>query len=373
MQPQETSFKFLRSPLLFWVAFVLLLGWFLSEVSGILLPFVLGMLLAYCFDPIADRLERAGFSRTAATALLTVLLFTTIIAMLVWLMPILARQLAGLVSIIPEVIGKVENVADDLMHRFAGGVPVLEEAANGDGLRAAIKTLSDDVMGSPGELVQKIMASGGAILNTLSLLFITPIVSFYALRDWDKMKEKVDGLLPCDYAPTIREQAQEIDRTLAGFLRGQVNVMLILAVYYCIVLTVVGVPFSIVIGILSAVLIIVPYVGTFVSMALGLGAVWIGEGFGTTLYITLGIYMVGQVLESQILTPKIVGDKVGLHPLWMLFAMLSGAALFGFVGVLLAVPVAAVLGVLVRFALGHYKASAYYLGRASTAEPTVLL
>jgi len=362
MEPAPTSSGFWRSPLLFWLVFVLIIGFFLGAVSEILLPFVLGLLLAYCFDPLADTLERNGFSRTGATALITLLLFTSIIAMLVWLVPMLASQLAGLVGIVPEAIAKAQDVIDDLMHSVAGSVPALEEAANGEGFRTAMQNLSQEVMGSPAELMQKVLASGGAILNTLSLLFITPIVSFYSLRDWDHMVAKVNGLLPCDYAGTIRAQAKEIDRTLAGFLRGQLNVMLILAVYYCIALTVVGVPFGIVIGLLSALLIIVPYVGTMVSMLLGLASVWIADGMGTTLYITLGIYLVGQVIEQQVLTPKIVGDQVGLHPLWMLFAMLAGAALFGFAGVLLAVPVAAVLGVLVRFAIGRYKESPYFLG-----------
>lgn len=353
----------LRSPLIFWLVVVLALGVFLDAVSTILLPFVLGMLLAYLFDPVADKLEKNGFSRTGATALIVVVLFTLIIAMLIWLVPMVARQLAGLVALVPEAITKVQAIADDALHRFAGGVPALEEAASGEGLHKAIASLSKDIMASSGVLLQKVLASSGAILNTLSLLFITPIVSFYSLRDWDKMTHTIDSLLPCDYAETIRTQWRECDRMLAGFLRGQLNVMLVLAVYYCVTLTLAGVPFSIVIGLLSALLIIVPYVGTMVSMVLGLGSVWIDAGLGTTLYITLGIFMVGQVLESQVLTPKIVGDSVGLHPLWMLFALLAGAALFGFVGVLLAVPVAAVLGVLVRFAVTRYRASPYFLGQ----------
>ncbi len=356
---------FLRSPLIFWGVVIALFVTFLVLVSNILLPFVLGMLLAYLFDPLADRLERAGFSRTVATGIITVLLFTTIIGGLIWLMPVLVKQFAGLLVMLPDAFDDLDHFVRDKLYPLVGKIPGMEAAANGGGFRETMHNVSQELIGSPGDLMKRVLASGAALLNVLSLLFITPIVSFYCLRDWDRMVEKIDNLLPRDYVHTVRQQARAIDDTLAGFLRGQLNVMVILAVYYCLTLSLAGVPFAVIIGLLSALLIIIPYVGTIVSMALGIGVVWADAGIGVQLYATIAIFLVGQALESQVLTPKIVGDKVGLHPLWMLFAMLAGAALFGFVGVLLAVPVAAILGVLVRFALSTYRESAYYCGNGT--------
>lgn len=371
MQPDERFVvadvpALLKSPALFWTAIIALLITFLVLVSNVLLPFVLGTLLAYLFDPVADRFERLGISRAIATAIITILLFATIIGGLVWILPVLAKQLAGLLVLLPDAFERFDRLVRDVATPIAGAIPGLEKAANPSGFRETMHAVSQELLGSPGDLVKHIVASGAAIFNTLSLLFITPIVSFYFLLDWDRMVAKIDSLLPRDYASTVKEQAEAIDRTLSGFLRGQLNVMLVLAIYYCIAFSVAGTPFSIIIGIIAAVSIIVPYVGTIVSMALGLGVVWVQIGIGTELYVTLGIFLVGQMLESQILTPKVVGSSIGLHPLWMLFAMLSGAALFGFLGVLLAVPVAAVIGVLVRFAIGRYKQSGYYNGNGPT-------
>lgn len=358
--------SFLRSPALFWAVVIGLFVTILVLVSEILLPFVLGMLLAYLFDPVADRLERARLSRTTATAIITLVLFTSIIGGVIWLMPVLVKQLAGLLVLLPDTFERMDSLVRQVAAPIAGVIPGMEHAADHASFRETMQHVSKELIGSPGDLVKHVVASGAAIFNTLSLLFITPIVSFYCLRDWDIMVARLDSLLPRDYAGTIREQAAAIDDTLAGFLRGQLNVMLVLAVYYCVALSVAGVPFAIIIGLLSAFFIIIPYVGTLVSMALGLGVVWVQLGIGMELYITLGIFLVGQVLEQQVLTPKIVGEKVGLHPLWMLFGMLSGAVLFGFVGVLLAVPLAAVIGVLVRFAISRYKQSAYYNGNGPT-------
>ncbi len=353
----------LRSSAVFWGVLIIGFALFLGQVAQILLPFVLGMLLAYLFDPLADRLERAKFSRTAATALITVLLFASIIGMLLWILPLLIKQFAGLVSALPDTFDHVDLMVRKSANSLLGVIPGVEMDTSATLFRETMYQVSQDLIGSPADLAKKVVASSGAILNVLSLLFITPIVSFYCLRDWDKMVAKVDSLLPRDYVQTVRTQIAAIDDTLAGFLRGQFNVMLILAVYYCIALSIASVPFAIVIGLLSAVFIIIPYVGTVLTMGLGLGIVWADSGLGVTMYATIGIFLVGQVMEQQFLTPKIVGEKVGLHPLWMLFAMLSGAALFGFVGVLLAVPIAAVIGVLVRFALSNYMQSPYYNGQ----------
>jgi predicted PurR-regulated permease PerM len=360
----ESSPSLLRSPAVFWLIVVVLLFLFIAQVSSVLLPFVLGMLLAYLCDPFADRLEKVGCSRAIATAIITVVLFTILIGGAVWLFPLLVKQLAGLVMLLPSAFEHLWALLHEAVTPVKRFLPQIAEATGRGHLYEALQEVSQEVIGSGGDIIKRIIASSAALLNLLSLLFITPIVSFYCLRDWDQMVAHIDALLPRDYANTLRTQAKAIDDTLSGFLRGQFNVMVILAVYYCTAFTIAGVPFGFVLGLITALLIIVPYVGTLVSLALTLGVVLVDSGMGTLFYTTLGIFAVGQISEQQVLTPKIVGEQIGLHPLWMLFAMLSGAALFGFVGVLIAVPAAAVLGVLVRFGVTHYQQSAYYQGNA---------
>lgn len=360
----QHSPSFWRTQGFFWLLLLCLLIVFLGAVSSILLPFVLGMIIAYCFDPFADRLERAGLSRNSATALITGVIFSVIALGLIWLLPLLAKQLIGLIALLPEAISHLEHYAQQLgKHYFGlenGAFPVLGElTAHPDSKESALK-LSQHLFGTGQLLVKEILSSGAAVLNMLSLLFITPIVSFYALRDWDKMVAHLDRLIPRAYQQVVREQCQAIDRTLSGFLRGQLNVMLILMVYYSLLLSIIGIPFALVISVITGLFIIIPYIGTILSVGLAVAAALVDTGIGTEIYLVLLTFFLGHLLEQQFLTPRIVGGEVGLSPLWMVFAMLSGAALFGFVGMLIAVPAAAVIGVFVRFAITIYLQSGYY-------------
>jgi predicted PurR-regulated permease PerM len=194
------------------------------------------------------------------------------------------------------------------------------------------------------------------------LLVITPIVSFFLLRDWDRITAKIDGYLPKRYAPTIREQLKRIDQTLAGYIRGQVHVMLVLGVFYAVGLSIIGLDFAILVGMAGGILVILPYLGVVIAGALSVGIAYVQFHDWQPVAMVAGFFVIGQMIEGYVLTPKLVGDRVGLHPLWLIFGMLAGAALFGFVGVLLAIPVSAVLGVLVRFALQQYLESDYYNG-----------
>ena len=204
------------------------------------------------------------------------------------------------------------------------------------------------------------LSSGVAFINIISLILITPIVAFYLLRDWDKVVAHIDALLPRKRAETIRQQLVIIDNTLAGFVRGQLNVCILLGIYYAIFLTILGLNFGFVIGLATGFLVIFPYVGLLVGMAAGITVAFFQFGEMSQVLMVLGVFISGQVIEGNFVTPKLVGDKVGLHPVWIIFAMLAGGALFGFVGVLLAVPMAAVIGVLIRFGLGEYQKSSYF-------------
>lgn len=364
----SSNTPFWRSPLLFWAAVLLVAIWFLGAVSSILLPFVLGMIIAYCFDPLADRLERMGLSRTSASAMITGAIFSILVLALIWLLPLLIKQLIGLMSLLPQALSHIEHYAGLLSSRYLDShdSPIAGITSSDDIKESAFK-LSDRIFGSGAVLIKEIVSSGAAFLNIMSLLFITPIVSFYALRDWDNMIAHLDTLIPLAHRETVRTQCRAIDKTLSGFLRGQLNVMLILMGYYCVVLSLIGIPFSLIIGVITGLLIVVPYIGTVVSLGLAVASALVDSGVETELYLVLGAFLFGHLSEQQFLTPKVIGDEVGLSPLWMLFAMLSGAALFGFVGMLIAVPAAAVLGVVVRFAIEQYRKSTYYNGKVVPA------
>jgi predicted PurR-regulated permease PerM len=340
---------------LFWLTLVTLFILFLQMMRPILLPFVVGMGMAYLFDPIADRLQRLGLARSLAAALITLTFFIALAMLMVWVGPLLYRQFAALLESLPNIMASLRDLIE---HQLAPVLHRLEVLNGGDAIPP--EQLTAKAVTAASALLQRLMVSGGALLNLLSLLFITPIVCFYLLRDWDKIVASVDRLLPRAHAPVIREQCRIIDDTLAGYLRGQVTVMLILAIYYAVTLGIIGVNFSLVIALITAISIIIPYVGTLISFSLALGVTYLGFGLEWQFWAVAAVYVAGQVMEQQFLTPNIVGRSVGLHPLWMLFGMLAGAVTMGFVGILLAVPITAVIGVLVRFFIGRYLASPLY-------------
>lgn len=342
----------------FWLigltVFVLLL-YLLREV---LLPFVAGMAIAYFLDPLADRLERAGLSRTMATSVITAAFFVVVVLAFVLLFPVVEGQVTAFVHRVPgylDALGeRIEPLVAELKRKLsAGDIEKLRSSA-GEYAGTAVAWVVD--------FLKRLLTGGLVVLNLLSLLFITPIVTFYLLRDWDVMLARVDGWLPREHAVTIRAQAKEINRTLAGFIRGQALVCLILGAFYGLGLTAVGLDLGLIIGLVSGLVSFIPYLGTISGFVVGVGLA-LAQSPGWELpALVAGVFLAGQLLEGNFLTPKLVGDKVGLHPVWIMFALLAGAALFGFVGILLAVPVAAVIGVLVRFALGRYLESPLYHG-----------
>jgi predicted PurR-regulated permease PerM len=327
-------------------------------LKGMLLPFVAGMVIAYFLDPLADRLEAVGLSRTVSTAIVTGGFFLVFFGILVVLVPLIEHQVVEFIHRVPGYIETLEARIEPLI------VEIKRKLSKGDIER--LRSSAGEYAGTAitwGIGVIKGMLSGGlAILSLLSLLFITPIVAFYLLHDWDDITAKIDSWLPRDHADTIREQVREIDRTISGFVRGQATVCLVMAAFYGLGLSLVGLDLGLVIGIGAGLFSFVPYLGVISGFIAG-----IALGFAQTQGWELPglvavVFAAGQVLEGNFLTPKLVGSKVGLHPVWIMFALLAFGSLFGFVGVLLAVPVAAVIGVLVRFAVGRYLASRLFHG-----------
>lgn len=353
-------FNFSEKRLLTWMVGIALFLWFLSLIQPILLPFVIGAGLAYFLDPVADRLEKFGVSRTIATAVIIIAFFALLVLLGVILVPVMMRQVSDLVTIMPDYITQLEAHYRPIIREWMGrfGQDTFEKGAE------ALGNASSGLISFGGDVVNKVLRSGLTVINVLSLTFITPVVSFYLLRDWDRIVARLDDLLPRQEAPVIREQMRLIDVTLAGFVRGQINVCLLLGAFYAIGLTLVGLPFGIVIGLMTGFLTIIPYVGVLFGTTVGLTVAWFQLGDMSHMTMVLLVFLLGQFIEGNFITPKLVGEKVGLHPVWIIFGLLAGGALFGFVGILLAVPATAVIGVLVRFAVGEYLKSPLYSGKA---------
>ncbi len=323
-------------------------------LSGVILPFVLGAAIAYLLDPLADRLERIGLSRAMATGVITVisLLFFILLALLI--IPTLVSQATGLVEAAPQM---ASNLQAFITERF----PDIGDANST--VRRSLASVAETIQSRGAELVNGLLASFSGIVNALVIFIIVPVVAFYLLLDWDNIVARVDSLLPRDHAPTIRRLATEIDRTLAGFVRGQGTVCLILGIFYAAALALVGLQFGLVIGFIAGALTFIPYVGALVGGVLSIGlALFQFWGDWWWIVAVWAIFQSGQFIEGNILTPKLVGSSVGLHPVWLIFALSAFGALFGFVGLLVAVPVAAVLGVLARFGAEKYRESRLYSG-----------
>ncbi|HEY9022277.1 MAG: AI-2E family transporter [Paracoccaceae bacterium] len=331
-------------------AFLVIL-WFLGDV---ILPFVLGGAIAYFLDPVADRIERMGASRALATTIITLSALLIFVLMALLVIPLLVQQAISLFETAPQLF---ENLQGFLTSRFPS---LVEEDSV---LRQSLISIGETIRERGGELLNTVLTSVNSLVGIVLLFVIVPVVAFYLLYDWDNMVAKVDDLLPRDHAPTIRHLAAEIDKTLASFIRGMGTVSLILGTYYAVALMLVGLQFGLVVGALAGLVTFIPYVGALVGGALAIGlALFQFWGDWVSIGLVAGIFVLGQIVEGNVLTPKLVGSSVGLHPVWLIFALSVFGSLFGFVGMLVAVPVAAVIGVVARFGIGGYKKSLLYRG-----------
>ncbi len=342
--------------ILFWLAVTIGFFVFLYLIRSVLLPFVLGMATAYFLDPAADKLQQWKCSRNVATLTITSLFFSLIILAVFLGVPLIASQISTLLNAIPDYIATFNRDVVPLVEQKLSG---LSPSLLAD-IKGGISSSTGLVASAVANFFTGLLTSGIAFINILSLVLITPVVAFYLLRDWDRITASIDALLPRKHADVIREQLAIIDKTLAGFLRGQLNVCLLLGLYYAVGLSLIGLNSGFLIGMITGFLVIFPYVGLLVGMASGMAVAFFQFDDVTPIALVLAVFVSGQILEGNFVTPKLVGEKVGLHPVWVIFAMLAGAALFGFVGILIAVPFAAVVGVLTRFAINQYHNSAYY-------------
>jgi predicted PurR-regulated permease PerM len=354
----------LHRQVLIWSAALAALIAVMWLLSAILLPFIAGLVLAYFLDPVADALERYGLPRLAATGLILLTAIFILTTALVILVPVLNEQLARFADDLPSLI-------ESLVARFDEFAPLwMKElvANSGANVQGSITEVAGKAAGWIVSLLSSILSGGMALVNLLSLMVVTPIVAFYLLVDWDSMIAKVDSWLPRDHADVLRQLARQIDAAMAGFIRGQGSVCLLLGAFYAVALSLAGLKFGLAIGLLAGFLTFIPYAGALIGgvLAIGVGLVQFWPGYVSILMIA-GIFALGQFIEGNFLSPKLVGKSVGLHPVWLMFALFAFGYVFGFVGLLLAVPMAAAAGVLVRFALGQYLQSPLYLGTGAQA------
>ena len=328
-------------------------------LGNVILPFVLGMAVAYMLDPVADRLQSWGLSRILSVILISLGMVIVFLLMALLVLPTLIQQTAGLVETAPQLFRNFEAF---LTTKF----PDLLDSNSQ--LSQTLASIGDTIKSKGGELLQGILTSLGSVLNVLVLVVLVPVISFYLLMDWDKMVAEIDRLLPRDHAPVVRVLAKRIDRTLAAFIRGQGTVCLILGTFYAVALMLVGLQFGLVAGAIAGALTFIPYVGAIVGGALAIGlALFQFWGEWAWIAAVVAIFALGQFFEGNILTPNLVGSSIGLHPVWLIFALSAFGTLFGFVGMLVAVPVAAAFGVLMRYAIEQYQASLLYRGQSDHA------
>lgn len=335
----------------------------LHALKDILFPFVAGMAFAYFLDPLADKLEEKGCSRLLATTIIILALFLLILFGLALLFPVLQSQIVSVAERLPVIIAVLQsNVAD--------ARSFVESALPPDTLAAAGHAASDysaTIIGWAKTVVSKLVSGGSAFFELISLVLVAPIVSFYMLLEWDNIVSRMDHLLPRGQAPVIRQQIRLMDESISAFVRGQTSVCLCLAAYYAVALSLTGLEAGLLIGLGAGLISFVPYVGAITGIAVGVGVGIVQFDTWGPVFGIASIFIIGQVCESYILTPRLVGDKVGLHSLWIVFALMVGGSLFGFTGILLAVPTAASIGVLIRYGTGCYLDSTFYRGNGDSS------
>jgi predicted PurR-regulated permease PerM len=360
----------LERQILIWAAALAALLYLLHLLGPAVTPFATGIALGYLVDPVVSRLERLGLGRLTASLMILAAFVLIVVVLLVVVAPILGNQLTGFAQKLPGYVMRLQALVVDegnaLLQGYGG------EWRKTLGLDGALS--AEQIQKSVGDFVaqgaqwllnavRSLVSGGAAIVSFLSFLVVTPVVAFYILVDWNKMIAAIDGWLPLEHRDSLRAIASEINAALAGFIRGQSLVCLFLGLWYGIGLTLIGLDFGFLIGVIAGVLSFIPYVGSLTALVLSLG-VGLVQGWPSLklFFLALAVVGVGQFLEGNVVSPKLVGESIGLHPVWLMFALFAFGGLFGFTGLLIAVPTAAALGVLARHLIGLYLKSPLYRG-----------
>lgn len=354
MQQRHAYF---RNQILFWSVSFLVLFTFVWLFKSVLLPFVLGIAVAYLLNPMVKLLGRIGFGRNAATIVILSGFFILLTALLAVITPVLYKEISALVDDLPSMSEKLTNAAAPYQESFQSFFGI----QNGNTLDL-LKENAGASLSAGKTILSGLKAGGAAVTSFLTVIVIMPIVAFFMMREWPHMLGWMQDLMPRHHKDTIMDLLGQMDTKLAGFVRGQITVATMLGLIYAIGLSLAGLKYGFLIGFFAGVFSIIPMVGSTLGLFIGVLVAWLQAGDLMFVGIIAAIFIVGQLVEGNFLTPKFVGDSVGLHPLWVFFALMAGGALFGVVGMLIAVPVAAVISVMAGFLIRQYKLSSYYLG-----------
>lgn len=342
----------------FWLAIAVALGLALWLLSPVITPFLLAMMIAYFLDPAVRRMSGLGVPRGLSAALALFIFIAVVTAAIIVIGPIVREQATDLVKALP---GYIETLQNNVWPRFSATLAKYIPALDPSMLKANLTQYSGDAVNLAGLVVGRVLVGGWALLNVIGLFILTPVITFYLLRDWPVIVSRVDSVLPQRYAPSIRQEMHAIDNMIAGFIRGQATVSLVLAAFYSTGLYLVGLKYGMLVGLITGLLSFIPVVGTILGAVLSLTLAFIQFDTAASVLKVVGVFVAAQVLDGYLLTPYLVGTKVGLHPVAIIFAVIAGGALFGFLGVILAVPVAGTIAILLRSAVRRYRNSPYYL------------
>lgn len=354
----------LRSQLIFWATAFAAFVAFVVIFKSVLLPFVLGLAIAYFLNPLVNALGRDGLARGPAALLILFVFLVVVLAFFAVVLPVVFRELSQLIDDMPGYIDQVRSLIEPYVQKLLALIGKQDEAD----LKQFLNGQAGNAVNVTGRVLMGVLAGGQAVLDVLSLVLITPIVAFFMMKEWNHITAWVEGLMPQDSKQTIKDLLREIDTKLSGFVRGQISVAVILGLAYAIALSLLGLKYGFLIGMAAGLLSIIPMVGSTLGLLVSIAVAWFQAGEWTFVAMVAGVFLVGQIIEGNFLTPRLVGKSVGLHPLWVFFALLAGGSLFGILGMLLAVPVAAVAGVLLAFGIARYKSSAYYKGVSPNAN-----
>lgn len=341
----------------YFLAVFLLLGFFIYLLSPILTPFAISALIAYLFDPFADKLESWKLSRTLSVVIVFLLITMIVILIMLLLIPALEQQISKLITNLPNYFAWMsENITPWIKEKFG----IQTDIFNISEVSGLLKAHWNEAGGIAKNIIASLSKSSLVVVNWLMNLLLIPVVTFYLLRDWDVLTSRVGELIPRPVYPTINKLVKESNSVLSAFLRGQFSVMLVLGIIYTIGLWIIGLDFSLLIGMGAGIVSFIPYLGAISGLVIGVITAFVQFGDITYVIYVLIVFGAGQLLEGMVLTPWMVGDRIGLHPVAVIFAVLAGGQLFGFVGILLGLPVAAVVMVLLRFAHQNYINSKMY-------------
>ncbi len=378
LSPEAEIALFLRR--LKFVAVAVMIGWVVWLLAPILMPFVLALALAWLGDPLVDRIEATGRSRNTGVILVFVAMVLVITAMMLVLVPMIERQISTLIATAPQAQAWVLQTGIPWFEQKTG-LEVMQWM-DPDRLMEWIRSHWQQAGGVARSFFGYVQRSGFAMVTWVVNLLLLPILAFYFLRDWDTLVERVASLIPRDKVATISTLARESDEVLGAFIRGQFLVMIALGVFYAAGMSLVGLKLGLLIGLIAGLISFIPYLGATTGLVMAvLAALVQAQGIDIKLLVLVGVvFAAGQLLESYVLTPRIVGDKIGLHPVAVIFAVMAGGQLFGFTGMLLALPMAAVSNVLLRYAHQRYRASELYAGEKSAIvlegraeKPTIII